>query len=141
MRLPNAHCFCRSEDAGRSMELANITPLINIIFLLLIFFMLTAQFITPQHQDITLPALEEMPENIAPAAYQIQLYLQADGTLKDDQGKHITALSSLTVPVGSHVALHADANLEAARLLTILQRLKAMNIQEVQMITQSTGHR
>lgn len=44
-----------SERRRRSNVVLNLTPLIDIVFLLLVFFMLTAHFIQDQAIDITLP--------------------------------------------------------------------------------------
>lgn len=44
-----------SERHRRSNVVLNLTPLIDIVFLLLVFFMLTAHFIEDQAIDITLP--------------------------------------------------------------------------------------
>ncbi len=44
-----------SERHRRSNVVLNLTPLIDIVFLLLVFFMLTAHFIEDQVIDITLP--------------------------------------------------------------------------------------
>lgn len=44
-----------SERRRRSNVILNLTPLIDIVFLLLVFFMLTAHFIQDQAIDITLP--------------------------------------------------------------------------------------
>ena len=44
-----------SERRRRSNVVLNLTPLIDIVFLLLVFFMLTAHFIEDQVIDITLP--------------------------------------------------------------------------------------
>lgn len=45
--------------------LINLTPLIDVIFLLLVFFMLTSSFIYPA-LDLTLPKAEQKPESGTP---------------------------------------------------------------------------
>jgi len=46
------------EGYRRSSHIANLTPLIDIVFLLLIFFMLTSHFVNQQSLNIELPKAE-----------------------------------------------------------------------------------
>lgn len=46
------------EGLQRNRKIPTLTPLIDIVFLLLVFFMLTAHFVKDQSLDITLPEAE-----------------------------------------------------------------------------------
>ena len=50
--------FVEFEGLQRNRKVISLTPLIDIVFLLLVFFMLTAHFVDDQALDITLPEAE-----------------------------------------------------------------------------------
>lgn len=50
--------FVVFEGLQRNRKVVSLTPLIDIVFLLLVFFMLTAHFVKEQALDITLPEAE-----------------------------------------------------------------------------------
>ncbi|MEM7308200.1 MAG: biopolymer transporter ExbD [Planctomycetota bacterium] len=80
------------EDAGSEEAVVNLTPMIDVVFLLLIFFMVTTTFLDPEREiEIDLPtadsagAVESPPEEII-------ITVRSDGTvfvrgeLRDDDG-------------------------------------------------------
>jgi biopolymer transport protein ExbD len=67
------------EGLQRNRKIPSLTPLIDIVFLLLVFFMLTAHFVKDQALDITLPDAESSHEIKTEEALEIIL----------DQGGHI----------------------------------------------------
>lgn len=68
--------YPRKQYASQS---PNITPLIDIVFLLLVFFMLTSQFINEKRFEITLPEAERGQEN---STHQLDLIsIKGDGSL------------------------------------------------------------
>jgi biopolymer transport protein ExbD len=79
------------EYRRRSSHLLNLTPLIDIVFLLLVFFMLTAHFIEDQAIDIQLPeAVSSQPSSEDDA---IEVSMLPDGKILVDG--HPTSLQSL----------------------------------------------
>lgn len=87
--------FPRKQYASQSI---NITPLIDIVFLLLVFFMLTSHFINEKNVEITLPEAESGVEN---NAGQMELVsIKEDGSL-----------------------FHGDTPLSAGQLKSLLVRL------------------
>ena len=62
----------------RMLELG-ITPLIDIVFLLLIFFMLTSRFVMQEGIEVQLPVTEK--EHTLPAGQVKVIYVRADGSL------------------------------------------------------------
>ena len=102
-----------------------IVPMINVVFLLLIFFLMTAQITPPDPFDITLPSAASGDK----AGTDLPLYLSRTGDIAHGQTRGQSALQA------SHAAgpirLHADAGADAAilaRLLTDLARLGATDI-------------
>lgn len=55
----------------------NITPLIDVVFLLLIFFMVSTTFIRESHLDLNLPEASAEPGD--PVASQVEILISADG--------------------------------------------------------------
>jgi len=68
------------EGSRRSGQAPNLTPLIDIVFLLLIFFMLTAHFVRDEGIDIQLPQAETAVSREDDAA--IVVMLGSDGKIR-----------------------------------------------------------
>lgn len=110
----------------------NIVPMINVVFLLLIFFLMTAQIVPPAPFDVTPPRSTAAD----PAAEPDTLYLSATGALAYEGAFGEDALAALgardsTVPL----TLRADASLSAVTLATLLPKLAAAGVRETRLIT------
>lgn len=116
----------------------NLIPLINIVFLLLIFFMLSGSFskstpfeITPPHSKSE-AAVHDQP---------IILHVAADGSLAlNDSPIELSALNTelearFANDVQPHVQLKADMALEAASLLDVIDALKASGAKQMTLLT------
>lgn len=79
------------EGLQRNRKMPSLTPLIDIVFLLLVFFMLTAHFVKDDVLDITLPEAESATTLDNEDAIEIVLDKQGHITVKQ---KHI-AVSEL----------------------------------------------
>lgn len=106
-----------------------VVPMINVVFLLLIFFLMSAQLTTPAPFEIALPeaAADE-------AEGRHDLYLSSGGEIawRDLRGAAaLEAAAALPEPV----LLHADAGLDAARLARLLARLAALGARDVTLMT------
>ncbi|ABS64498.1 Biopolymer transport protein ExbD/TolR [Parvibaculum lavamentivorans DS-1] len=81
------------EEPVRRRGMASLTPLIDVVFLLLIFFMLTTSFMQTQSLSVVTPApsADELPTD----ARVVEIWLMGDGTLRLD-GKPVerTALTA-----------------------------------------------
>jgi biopolymer transport protein ExbD len=96
----------------------SIVPMINVVFLLLVFLLLAAELEPPPPLDVSLP------EAAAPGAARegrAVLHIAADGTLALGALRGEAALAALTP--GAPVEIRADAALPAARLAELLPRL------------------
>lgn len=79
------------EGRRRSGQIPNLTPLIDIVFLLLVFFMLTSHFVQEQAIDIDLPVADS--GEAVTQDEQLELVISAEGRyLLDD---HIIEPNSL----------------------------------------------
>ncbi len=70
------------EEPVRRRGMASLTPLIDVVFLLLIFFMLTTSFMQTQSLSVVTPApsADELPTD----ARVVEIWLMGDGTLRLD---------------------------------------------------------
>lgn len=132
-------------DPARKAPTENIVPMINVVFLLLIFFLMTAQIAPPEPLPVTPP--EASSED--PAEADLTLYLGADGNLvfRDASGTEV-ALRALelariarcgdggcagaTVPP---LILRADAGVPAPQIARLLPRLAAIGFSGIQLVT------
>lgn len=101
----------------RSQRSESIVPMINVVFLLLIFLLLTAEMAPPEPFPVTPPAADLDPAAAGPAV----LYVGADGTLSLGAASGAAALAA--IPEGGVLYLRADAALPAAELAALLPRL------------------
>ncbi|MDO5647161.1 biopolymer transporter ExbD [Paracoccus sp. (in: a-proteobacteria)] len=105
----------------RTPATESIIPMINVVFLLLIFFLLTAQIAPAPPFDLTLP------ESHADQAAQGRdvLYLSATGELAF-QAARGDAVWPLLAAVPGPVELRADAHMPAADVVRVLGRLRGL---------------
>lgn len=111
-----------------------ILPMINVVFLLLIFFLMTAQ-IAPA------PPFELTPPEAAPAQTDAPLrtlWLGANGRIVHDDLSGDAALAALGA-VDGPVLIRADAGLPAADLARLMRQLTALGVNELRLATVSRG--
>ncbi len=110
-------------------------PMINVVFLLLIFFLMSAQIMAPPPLEVSPPVAEQ---GSAPAD-DLRLHLSMDGTLALDDLRDAAVwemLAETTDPDKAKVLIRADAALPAAELAKVLTRLSALGFQAVQLATE-----
>jgi biopolymer transport protein ExbD len=95
-----------------------IVPMINVVFLLLVFLLLSAELTPAPPFDVTLP--EAAGAAAAPEGVAV-LHIAADGTIASGDLRGEAALAAL--PHGTPVEIRADASLPASRLAALLPRL------------------
>ncbi|MDA3922526.1 MAG: biopolymer transporter ExbD [Salinisphaera sp.] len=127
----------------RSLDDA-ILPLTNIVFLLLIFFMLAGRLATPEPFTIQPP---QSTSKHAADTSGIDVQIGRDGQLAMD-GKTQT-ISDLQAAVAARlkqspdtaIQLRADGSTRAERVVEIMQRLHAAGAQKLRLITVSPDRR
>ncbi len=110
----------------------SIVPMINVVFLLLIFFLMTAQIAPSDPFEITPP--EAMGEEAE--AQPDTLYLAADGQMafEEARGEDVfTALSARAADMP--LTIRADAALPASAVAALLPRLTRLGITDIQLVT------
>lgn len=124
-----------------------LLPMINVVFLLLIFFLISSRITAPDPFDVALPTAAAAAE----AAGDFILYLAADGTpaYRDQTGAGaLTALQAAVTDLcagqdcaasPARLTLHADAALPAAQIPSVLRELSALGFAQVDLAVQAGG--
>lgn len=109
-----------------------VVPMINVVFLLLIFFLMTAQIVPPAPFDLTLPGADGQEDGGS-----LALYVSADGEIAFEALRGEAALSAAVAQSGdTPLRLHADAGLNATALARILAQLSALGATAVDIVTE-----
>lgn len=124
-------------------EEANLIPLINIVFLLLIFFMLAGSFTQPDYFDVASP--ESSTSQVVEEQTLIVL-MSADGDLAIGEYElEIPALNALikerlAAEPDLLVQLKADGGLAAESLLDVMDALKAAGVKKLTLLAVAEDH-
>ncbi|WP_230374313.1 ExbD/TolR family protein [Pontivivens ytuae] len=105
--------------------------MINVVFLLLIFFLMTAQIAPPPPLEVELPSSDSDEAAEGPAT----LYLAADGTLAFREARGDAVFATLAAEPPETLLIRADAAVPAARIAELLPRLAAVGITETAIVT------
>ncbi|MCG7494449.1 biopolymer transporter ExbD [Thalassobius sp. Cn5-15] len=122
------------QPPGRPEKAESIVPMINVVFLLLIFFLMTAQIAPPDPFEV------EVPQAVAAADPQadLSIYLSQSGELayQDHRGDAvIAALKGEGVPLDK-VVLNADARAPGKRLAQVMAQLRAAGVGAVELVVE-----
>ncbi len=116
---------------------ANIIPIINMTFLLLLFFMVAGSLTEVMHKDIFAPT----SASAAPGQPDLpELVLTRDGKLLWQEQPVTVAqwaqrLSAQGVKIPANLRLRADASTRAGVIVPLLGEFKALNIARVSLVT------
>jgi biopolymer transport protein ExbD len=126
---------------GRSQirEQLSIAPLIDIVFLLLVFFMLTSTFLQPEAIDLTLPSTEtstptdEHPIRIALAR---DGEVSLNGEIVDFSALRPRLTALLEGKPDTPVGLSADAAASVQQMLDVMDEVRAAGGRNLAVISQ-----
>lgn len=134
MNKAQANLYRRRSSAGDD----NMVPLINIVFLLLIFFMVAGKISVDHAKNIELPLAQPQ----APAVvHAINVVIDAQGQMQLNgeamSVEHLRARLDALLGKNVHaaVALQADAALQARQLMPVLAILRAAGIEKIRLFT------
>jgi len=122
----------------------NLVPLINIVFLLLIFFMLSSTLITPDKFDIQLP---ESDKGDSHESVPIVILVRGDGTIAiNNLAVSLTELADLLVSeieggAQPELMVRADALANTKDIVAVLRQAKIAGIEAVALATQPNNFR
>ncbi|QIE55625.1 biopolymer transporter ExbD [Pikeienuella piscinae] len=107
-------------------------PMINVVFLLLIFFLMTAQIAPPEPFEITPPGADR---GAAPGG-PVTLYLSPEGEMGFGDTRGDAALDAVKEAAAGEVFLvRADAGMEAATLAAALRKISEAGVERVEIVT------
>lgn len=125
----------RFAPAPRRARGESIVPMINVVFLLLVFFLMTSQLVPSEPFPIAPPEAEA--ETADPGEVAPELFLSAGGEIGFAGARGaaaIAALAAATGPDGPPPRLRADAGAEAAEVARLLKRLAAAGVSDVALV-------
>lgn len=110
----------------------SIIPMINVVFLLLIFFLMTAQITTPKPFEVNLPISEQKKEALAKTV----LYLSKNSELGFDGeiGPQVLDKFIEKATKKDPIKLHADGAVVSIEVARILKRLQQAGFLSVEIV-------
>lgn len=111
----------------------SIVPMINVVFLLLVFFLMTSQLAPPEPIEVTPPKAEGEEGT----AVQVILFMGADGTIafRDTTGEAALAAFAAEAGDAAEPALfRADAGAEAKAVARVLRDLAGRGLEDVALV-------
>ena len=118
----------------RRQRRENVVPMINVVFLLLVFLLMTAELAPPEPFVVALPEAAGEPGVAGSEA----LHVAADGRMAFGEVEGAAALAA-AAGAESPLALRADRGLPATELARILARLAELGQAEVRLLTLPGG--
>ena len=120
----------------------NIAPLIDVVFLLLVFFMLTSRFIDSASIDLSMSRASAPGQS---AGEVLLVDVRLDGGLSlnglslalDDLGPELAA--RVGAAVDRPVAVRAEARVPVQRLVDVMDRIQAVGMSNVRLATPRSG--
>lgn len=134
----------RLRQSERPFEGENILPLINVVFLLLIFFLLVGQMRPPEIIAVEPP---ESESEAKPRSEAVRLLIGADGTLAlgdepvSEAGLHDKVSALARKSPGMALRLKADRAIDAARAIDVMMILHQAGIDRVVLLTEQPPER
>ena len=113
------------QDNSQSEEI-NISPLIDVIFILLIFFIVTMAFADKDSLEIDVPTAENSQQ---PAGSFVSVAIDSNGDIfVDSQMCSLSVLSHrINVLNVKDVVVYSDKNVRAQKLIAVIDAVKAVD--------------
>ncbi|MBX2853502.1 MAG: biopolymer transporter ExbD [Rhodobacteraceae bacterium] len=128
----------RRSRERRSDEEERVLPLINIVFLLLIFFMVVGKISASDPFEITpTQSASEGAPPMEPLMVQIggEGQLALNGAVLDEASLLAAVEAAIARDQASDVRVKADGGVEAADVVRLLERLQAVGVNGVRLMT------
>ncbi|MET0026115.1 MAG: biopolymer transporter ExbD [Candidatus Thiodiazotropha sp.] len=127
------------EVRRRSSQVLNLTPLIDIVFLLLVFFMLTAHFIEDQAIDIQLPEAQSSQPSVEDDTVEVALLpngqIMVDGNATEMDDLEETLRGALHAPGKRFVRLKGDRNAYFGTGIRIIDAARSAGAESLDILT------
>lgn len=120
------------EAPSRGRRKPTLTPMIDVVFLLLVFFMMTSELSEPDPFEVFPPVSAEQND----PTVQAVLYVSAEGRISfiGREGADAIAAVSEESDLAETVQVRADADLEATRLAVLLRDLSTAGLANVELV-------
>ena len=112
----------------------NIVPMINVVFLLLIFFLMTAQIVPPAPMDVTPPLSQSEETSEAVQSF----YIDASGNVAFDEFIGEQAIAEVIAQDGA-ISIIADHSLDAVDLIALIKRIDPSAERDVKLLTEDAS--
>ncbi len=131
----------KSED-GLMAEL-NVTPLVDVMLVLLVIFIVTAPLIVPQSMKVNLPKTQAVAQQ--DQAKNVALFIDAKGGLQfEGQSVNDTELGQILKTRGQNpkfqLQIHSDKAVPYGRVAEIMALAQASNVTRLSFVTLSQGN-
>jgi biopolymer transport protein ExbD len=127
------------EQQRRAGSILNLTPLIDIVFLLLVFFMLTSHFIEDQAIDINLPRANSGSEAIEKGFVEVILHpdgaLLVNGRPVQVERLEETIKGALHAPGVRFVRLRGDQQARLGLVVSIIDAARSAGAESLDILT------
>ena len=124
---------------GRGASTVELTPLIDVVFLLLIFFMVSTTFKRESVLAVELPAGEGAPRELAAAEITVRLDASGAVAVNDERlpdGEVGTVADALERASGERVVVAADAAARHDAVVRVLDAAGRSGLTEVRILTE-----
>lgn len=129
-----------SDYRRRSRAGLNLTPLIDIVFLLLIFFMLTAHFVQEESLDIELPEAEsaamDEDESLVEVILSPEGELRVDGRVVPPERLEETLRGALHAPGRKSVRLRGDTTARFGHAVSVIDAARKAGAESLDILTE-----
>jgi biopolymer transport protein ExbD len=129
-----------SDYHRRSRAGLNLTPLIDIVFLLLVFFMLTAHFVQEETLDIELPKAEtstaDEDESLVEVVLSPEGEMRVDGQVVPPERLEEVLRGALHAPGRKTVRLRGDDAAQLGRAVTVIDAARKAGARSLDILTE-----
>ncbi|MEM8844239.1 MAG: biopolymer transporter ExbD [Pseudomonadota bacterium] len=129
------------QESKPKKEIENLLPLVNVVFLLLIFFMVAGAFSSPELYKVDLPYSDSQ---MTQESEELKIILDEYGNLAlNDKSVSIDSISESIMTFSkdsnsiTEIQLKADAKVDAVIVVDLIERLNATNLEAIHIITSS----
>ena len=130
--------FARRRRPGRGGSAVELTPLIDVVFLLLIFFMVSTTFVRESVLDVELPEADgDQPQRRA-AEIEVRISAAGEYAVNDRRladGELATLLGALSNATGERLVVAADASVRHEAVVRVLDAAGRSGLTQVRILT------
>ena len=137
--------FTRARRSGRGFAVVEITPLIDVVFLLLIFFVVSTTFVRTSAIEVDLPDASGAV-NRAPAGIEVRVSATGDyavngqdlpGTERTDLGRALRRARDQSVDPEPLLVIAADADARHETVVRVMDVARELGLTNLRVLTEA----